>query len=63
MKKLLSSKYYLFLKYKFKTATFNILRQNMNCQTNLIIYNSFRLYKPVSDWLELLSLDSTGLNM
>ena len=23
----------------------------------------FRLYKPVSDWLEMLPLDSTGLNM
>ena len=23
----------------------------------------FGLYKPVSDWLELLPLDSTGLNM
>ena len=22
-----------------------------------------RLYKPVSDWLEMLPLDSTGLNM
>ena len=23
----------------------------------------FRLYKPVSDWLEMLPLDSTGVNM
>ena len=23
----------------------------------------YRLYKPVSDWLEMLPLDSTGLNM
>ena len=24
---------------------------------------AYRLYKPVSDWLEMLPLDSTGLNM
>ena len=26
-------------------------------------YEVIRLYKPVSDWLELLPPDSTGLNM
>ena len=30
---------------------------------NGIILVCLRLYKPVSDWLEMLPLDSTGLNM
>ena len=36
--------------------------QNAINNTFFVMLNS-RLYKPVSDWLELLPLDSTGLNM
>ena len=31
--------------------------------TLYIAQNSSRLYKPVSDWIEMLPLDCTGLNM
>ena len=29
----------------------------------LVFRSNYMLYKPVSDWLEMLALDSTGLNM
>ena len=37
----------------------------MKTQLNIMIslHTQHRLYKPVSDWLEMLPLDSTGLNM
>ena len=43
---------------------FNCILSNLYVnQHKICYYSSYRLYKPVNDWLELLPLDSTGLNM
>ena len=39
------------------------MREKISCGPSLAKPDSYRLYKPVSDWLEMLPLGITALNM